>query len=601
LTQGLERARPAARGKTGTLRISLFPVNVLESRRYWETFRSWHPQWELRLRMAGCADPFAQLRDGEADILVTWLPVEEPDLTVGSLLLAEPRVLTVGLTTVALVAVDPRRRAGRPGRSCQRPRQDGDGPVSERSAMVDAMNGSATAASKPGAVQLMGTQPPALHPNPIDTERRGTMRTTQTKGLRRAAGAALAAALLAGTAVAAPGVAAADSGAAVPKAAAAGQAAAGQAAAGQDRPELQEAVQAFVDAGFAGMQVRVNDERGAWVGSAGVSKLGQSAKPPTNGRFWVGSVTKTFTATLVLQLVAEGKIGLDDVVAGYLPEFGLDRRITVRMLLQHTSGLFNYAGGEAYDDGTYVPGLPATGKEWLDNRFHSYRPEELVRFALSKRPRFEPGTDQNYSNTNYTLALLLIEKVTGRSYAEEMRRRILRPLGLRGTVVPGDRTDLPGPHAHGYYRYEDAGQWKVVDISGQNLSVLAGAGDMISTTQDLHTFISALNAGKLLPAPLLAEMRKPYGKLGYGFGLFVQDLGPNCGTVYQHNGSPPHGYGALMYSSPDGKRTLTASVTWVDEATRGPAKDFQKLVDRLVKDVFCGGQAGAADEAKPAQ
>ncbi|MFC7588517.1 serine hydrolase domain-containing protein [Nonomuraea antimicrobica] len=390
--------------------------------------------------------------------------------------------------------------------------------------------------------------------------------------------AALAAALLAGAA--APGVAAADGGAGGP-----------QAAAGQDRPELRQAVQAFVDAGFTGVQVRVHDQRGEWVGSAGVSKLGQSAEPPTNGRFWVGSVTKTFTATLVLQLVAEGAIGLDDPVADHLPEFGLDRRITVRMLLRHTSGLFNYTG-DFDPDGTYVPGIPATGDEWLGNRFKTYRPEELVRLALSKPPRFAPGTDQNYTNTNYTLALLLIEKVTGRSYAEEMQRRILRPLGLKGTSVPGDRTQLPGPHAHGYYRHQDAGQWKTVDVSRQNLSLLAGAGDMISTTQDLQTFVSALMGGELVPAGLLAEMREPYGKLGYGLGLFVQDLGPGCGTVVQHNGSPPHGFGALMYSSPDGSRTLTASITYVDDAARSLGmKEFPKVLDRLVKEVFCDGSA----------
>ncbi|MEU7901172.1 serine hydrolase domain-containing protein [Nonomuraea sp. NPDC049152] len=422
----------------------------------------------------------------------------------------------------------------------------------------------------------------------METQSPPAITATRLRGkvLRRVAVTALAAALLAGAA--APGVAAADSGAV------------SKAAAGQDRPELQKAMQAFVDAGFAGVQLRVNDQRGEWVGSAGVRKLGQAAKPPTNGRFWTGSVIKPFTATLVLQLVAEGKIGLDASVAGYLPELGLDRRITVRMMLQHTSGLFNYTG-EYYDNGRFEPGIPATGNQWLDNRFRSYRPQELVRLALSKPARFEPGTDQNYSNTNYTLALLLIEKVTGRSYAEEMQRRILRPLGMSGTVVPGNRTQLPGPHAHGYYRYQDAGQWKTVDVSRQNLSLLAGAGDLISTTQDLHTFFSALNGGKLLPATLLAEMREPHPKMGYGLGLFVQDLGSNCGTVYQHNGSPPHGYGALMYSSPDGSTTMTGSVTWVDEATRGPAKDFQKLLDGLVKEVFCGGQTGSADEAKPTQ
>ncbi|MGW0806227.1 serine hydrolase domain-containing protein [Nonomuraea sp. NPDC002799] len=401
---------------------------------------------------------------------------------------------------------------------------------------------------------------------------------TQSKVLRRVAVTALAAALLAGAAVAAPGAATAAGSVTVPKA-----------VAGQDRPELQKATQAWIDAGFAGVQVRVHDEQGEWVGSAGVRKLGQDAKPPTNGAFWAGSISKPFTATVVLQLVAEGRIGLDKPVDDYLPEFGLDRRITVRMLLQHTSGLFNYTG-DFDPDGTYVPGISAAGKAWLDNRFRSYRPEELVRLALSKPARFAPGTDQVYTNTNYTLALLLIEKVTGRSYAEEMQRRILRPLKLGGTMAAGNRTRLPGPHAHGYYRYEEVGQEKVVDISRENLSLLAGAGDLISTTQDLHTFISALNGGKLLPAKVLAEMRRPHPKMGYGLGLFVQDLGPGCGTVFQHNGSPPHGYGAFMYSSPDGKKTLTASVTWVDEATRGPAKDYAKLVDGLVQEVFCGGQ-----------
>ncbi|GHE14384.1 serine hydrolase [Streptomyces alanosinicus] len=394
----------------------------------------------------------------------------------------------------------------------------------------------------------------------------------------RLGGAAVAVTLLAG--VAACGVAPRDGGVTVPKA-----------AARQEHPELQKAIQEIVASGFAGVQLRVHDERGEWVGSAGVRKLGEAAKPPTDGRFWIGSTTKTFTATLVLQLVAEGKIGLDAPVAGYLPELGLDRRITVRMLLQHTSGLFNYAGGERYDDGTFVPGIPAAGKEWMDNRFRTYRPAELVRFALSKRAPFAPGTDQRYSNTNYTLALLLVEKVTGRSYAEEMRRRILRPLGLRDTSVPGSRTELPGPHAHGYYRYQDAGQWKVVDVARQNLSLLAGAGDMISTTQDLHTFVSALLGGKLLPAKLLAEMRTPHGKLGYGFGLWVQDVGPGCGgTLVHHNGGAPGGYGALMISTPDGRKTLTASITAGDAAI-DTAKEFGQATQKLIKEVFCGTHA----------
>ncbi|MFI6734190.1 serine hydrolase domain-containing protein [Nonomuraea sp. NPDC050451] len=432
----------------------------------------------------------------------------------------------------------------------------------------------------------MTTQSPpaitALHRRPV----------LRGKVFRRVAVTALAATLLAGAT--APGVAIADSSVAVPKV-----------AAGQDRPDLQKAIQEWVDDGYAGMQMRVHDERGDWVGSAGVRKLGQSAKPPTNGRYWIGSTTKTFTATLVLQLVADGEIGLDAAVADYLPELGLDRRITVRMMLQHTSGLFNYTG-DFGPDGTWVPGIPSTGKEWVDNRFHTYQPEELVRLALSKPAKFAPGAGWSYANTNYTLALLLIEKVTGHSYAEEMKRRILRPLGLRDTVVPGARPDLPGPHAHGYYRYQDADQWKVVDVTRQNLSLLAGAGDMISTTQDLQTFISALVGGKLLPAPLLAEMRKPdprsdglFGR--YGLGMYVLDTGPDCvGIILNHDGSPPGGYGSLMYSTPDGSKTLTASLTMGDTPV-DQAVVFPKALNRLIKQVFCGGQAGSADEAKPTQ
>ncbi len=237
-----------------------------------------------------------------------------------------------------------------------------------------------------------------------------------------------------------------------------------------------------------------------------------------------------------------------------------------------------------------MPGLPATGKEWLDNRFRSYRPQELVRFALSKPAKFAPGTDWSYSNTNYTLARLLVEKVTGRSFDAELKRRIARPLGLKGTVVPGNRTQLPAPYAHGYFRYQDAGQWKVADVSRQNPSLLAGAGDMISTTKDLQAFFSALNGGRLLPAKLLAEMREPHPKSDplygrYGLGLFVKDLGPACGTVLNHNGSPPAGYAALMYSSPDGARTLTASLTAGDAAF--DLATYPKLLDGLVKAAFC--------------
>ncbi|TMR20269.1 beta-lactamase family protein [Nonomuraea turkmeniaca] len=345
----------------------------------------------------------------------------------------------------------------------------------------------------------------------------------------------------------------------------------------------------MVDSGFVGVSLRVRDERGEWVGSAGVSELGGTETPPADGHVRIGSNTKTFTATVVLQLVAEGRIGLDTPVDDYLPEFGLDRRITVRMLLQHTSGVFNFTG-DFDPDGTFVPGIPATpsGKEWVDNRFHTYQPEELVRLALSKPARFEPGTDWSYANTNYVLARLLIEKVTGRPVAEEMQRLVLGPLGLSGTVQPTTQTDIPEPHPHAYYRYEEDGEQRTVDVTRHNPSWVSSGGDMISTTQDLATFISALLGGKLLPAELLTEMCTPESKAGYGLGVFVQNV-PGGGTVITHNGGMA-GHAALMYSTPDGSKTLTAALNYIDDSALSMGAAFQQATQQLVQEVFGSGQ-----------
>jgi D-alanyl-D-alanine carboxypeptidase len=373
---------------------------------------------------------------------------------------------------------------------------------------------------------------------------------------------------------------------------------AAKAAAGQERPELQKVLEEIVDSGFVGMELRVHDERGEWVGRAGLAELGGTAKPPAGGHIRIGSNTKTFAATVALQLVAEGKIELDTPAADYLPGFELDPRITVRMLLQHTSGVFNFTG-EVFEDGTIKPGIVWSGKEWVEDRFRTYQPEELVRLALSKPARFEPGTDWSYANTNYVLVRLVIEKVTGRSLPEEMQRLILGPLGLTGTVVPETSTEIPEPHSHAYYRYDDDGQEKTVDVTSQNPSWASTGGDMISTTQDLQTFISALLGGKLLPANLLAEMIRPESKVGYGLGVFVQ----NGGAVITHNGGIS-GHAALMYSTPDGTKTLTAAINYVDDPALSLAVPFQQATQKLVTEFFGAPQpdasdTDAADTAKP--
>lgn len=264
-------------------------------------------------------------------------------------------------------------------------------------------------------------------------------------------------------------------------------------------------------------------------------------------------------------------------MADHLPEFGLDRAITVRMLLQHTSGIFNHTG-EYYEDGTFAPGIPWQGKEWLDGRFEARRAEDLVRLALAKPARFAPGADWSYSNTNYVLARLLIEKVTGRTIAEEVQRLVLGPLGLTGTSVPTG-TDIAEPHAHAYYRHED----ETVDVTRHDPSWISSGGDMISTPEDLATFVTALVRGELLPAPLLAEMLDPHPKVGYGLGVFVQETA--AGKVITHNGGTM-GHGALMYTTADGGRTLTAALNYVDDADLSLAQAFQAVTKKLVEEVF---------------
>ncbi|MFI8528246.1 serine hydrolase domain-containing protein [Promicromonospora sukumoe] len=363
----------------------------------------------------------------------------------------------------------------------------------------------------------------------------------------------------------------------------------------QTADRLQRAIEAIVDPGIIGLSVRVNDEQGEWVGTTGAAKIGGDVKPPADGHIRIGSNTKTFTATLMLQLVAEDRIGLDDAVADHLPEFGIDQRITVRMLLQQTSGLFNFTG-EVYEDGSMVFGIPIpygpNGKEWLDNRFKTYRPQELVELALSKPARFEPGAGWSYSNTNYVLARLLIEKVTGRTVTEEMQRLILTPLGMSHTVVPED-AEIAEPHAHAYYRYDEDGGPRTVDITRQNPSWVSAGGDMISTTEDLHTFIAALTGGKLLPDELREEMFTPRAtgipNMDYGLGVFVLTTDDGA-TVISHNGAAV-GHAALMYATPDGAKTLTAALNCVDDANLTVATAFQGAQQRLLNEVFGSGPA----------
>jgi D-alanyl-D-alanine carboxypeptidase len=363
----------------------------------------------------------------------------------------------------------------------------------------------------------------------------------------------------------------------------------GTAHAAPGRDELRQAMADVAAAGAAGVQVRVHDEKGDWAGSAGVRVL-HGGKVPVNGRFRAGSITKTFVSTVVLQLVDEGVLALDDPATRYLPEYGLDPRITVRMLLQHTSGLFNYTG-EPKPDGTTEAGIPMYGNDFVENRFHTYDPDDLIAVALAKPARFAPGTSWSYSNTNYVIAGQLVERLTGTSYTTQVRQRILRPLGLRETVLPGTRRDIPGPHAHGYYAYRDGDRVRVLDVSRVNPTWAGAAGEIISTTRDLDRFVTALFDGDLLPADLLAEMRDvlPISPTdGYGLGLVSLDAGPDCGGVYYGHTGGIHGYQSYLFSNGDTRLEISVTVGAIEFEDPAAQERLGVAMNNLLVVAACG-------------
>ncbi|MER6583897.1 serine hydrolase domain-containing protein, partial [Nonomuraea sp. NPDC001023] len=274
----------------------------------------------------------------------------------------------------------------------------------------------------------------------------------------------------------------------------------------------------------------------------------KNARPaPVDGRFRAGSVTKSFTATVVLQLVGEGRLRLSDSVEQWLPglvDGGAD--ITIRHLLQHTSGLPEYSTGMMDE-----AGIP---KE----RYRTWSARELVERA-EKLPRdFPPGSGYGYSNTNYIVLGMLIERVTGRPYATEVGERILRPLGLRHTRLPGASPEVHGPHAHAYVPVTRGGRVVPVDVTRFNPTMAGAAGEIVSTTADVNRFYRALFQGRLLPPGLLKEMKDPGTTGGYGLGLELAPL--PCGAAFGHGGGAP-GYLTVAFSSADGSRQVTLSIT----------------------------------------
>ncbi|MCX2970103.1 MULTISPECIES: serine hydrolase domain-containing protein [Streptomyces] len=324
---------------------------------------------------------------------------------------------------------------------------------------------------------------------------------------------------------------------------------------------MQRGADALREAGVTGVAVRLESPRGTSTARSGVGDLVTRRPVPEGGYLRLGSTTKTFVATVVLQLVGEKRVALSQTVEQLLPGVvagaGNDgRTITVGDLLQHTSGLSDYVH-DVFPD--------PSARAYFADRWRAYTPEELVALAVRHEPAFPAGTGWAYSNTNYVLAGMIIEKVTGHTWEQQVNDRILRPLGLRHTDTPGTQPFLPHPHTTNYQQFAVDGPF--VDTTIPYRPFDSGSdGSMTGTARDLNRFFTALVSGRLLKPTELAAMHPtvpvpqdsglPAGTQA-GLGLFHTPL--SCGGGYLGHGGSGFGYVLRAAATTDGRRTVTVS------------------------------------------
>ncbi len=312
------------------------------------------------------------------------------------------------------------------------------------------------------------------------------------------------------------------------------------------RISIEQVIDKAADAkNVPGVIVTVKNGEASWAYASGEGNIERNHKVDADSAFRIGSTTKTFVATVVLQLAGEKKLSLDDTVEKWLPGLikgkGYDgSKITIRQLLNHTSGIADYL-------------TPDLKEKLIENPSENYTAEQLISRAL----QLEPVKGWSYSNTNMVIVGLIIQKVTGESYAEQIQKRIINPLSLKETVLPGSSMDIPKKNARGYLNTGD----KLVDITLFNPSFANASGEMISTGEDMTTFFRALLGGKLLTPEMQKEMvthtvDTPLGK--YGLGIHATKL-PDGTEVWGHGGGIP-GFTNFAGGTKDGQHVISINI-----------------------------------------
>ncbi|CAL9667689.1 IS4 family transposase MICBce6 [Streptomyces sp. enrichment culture] len=351
------------------------------------------------------------------------------------------------------------------------------------------------------------------------------------------------------------------------------------------------------------MYAEVGDADRTWRGAAGVADLGTGRPVRPDMRQRVGSITKTFTAVAVMQQAERGRIRLDAPIGDYLPQLvpgERGRRITVRMLLNHTSGIPDYI--------PYAfPSLQTRSPESLDgNRFRRFRPAELIEMGLAAPPTGEPGGPKGvYSNTNYRLLGELLEQVTGMPAERYITRHVIERAGLRHTGFPaGPR--IKGPHSRMYEALHGAID-PPRDYSVYDMSWVGTGAALVSTMEDLNRFYGMLLAGKLVDESSLAQMQRTVpvralnGKtIDYGLGLEKVEM-PGCGTFWGHSGTV-WGAGTMSLTRADGRRRMSVAINLIrwnelDSAGEPQPHPVDGALLALYQQALCGDGNPETDPA----
>ncbi|SDD76666.1 serine hydrolase domain-containing protein [Glycomyces harbinensis] len=356
------------------------------------------------------------------------------------------------------------------------------------------------------------------------------------------------------------------------------------------RDRLQADADSIVDVGVTGVQARVTDEDGdTRAVVSGVADIETGESVDDEGLMRIGSVTKTFVAAVLLQLAGEGVLSLEDTVEDWLPGVvqaeGIDGGlITIRQLLQHTSGLPDYA--DAPDWGTEA--------HFQRTRYDIADTEETLAAALAAGPVGEPGQTWSYSNPGYIVLGMIIEEATGHHWAKAVHDRIVRPLELDDTYWAGFTSKMPEPHANLYHRFEPGGD--LVDVT--EYIDHDASGGLISTTADIDRFMRALIGGDLIEPAELHEMQRTVPVVGEGYdliwpggasyGLGIFRLGfDDCGDGLWVAGGDVTGAMTRAATTEDGEHSATvfSSTELRDSIESGVAQNLS--TSDLIEHALC--------------